>query len=224
MPPLHLVNHRVSVNVAERGAQTHVEEGVNLGRVVDYKNGLHRGSSVPRRGDRSAVHHQRRVAAAGDVPGRHGAARGGVHGVVRRAGTARVSVAVDRDCELKSADEQKSVVRYARHTLDIDEVGQHIAAGKVPTQLALTWNDRLSFVLTEAAQIKKIQLLDVVLDGVDKPGKDDDGFDTDAAIITTAATDTMSRIEMLATRPRRASSRNRSASASSARSIPRRKR
>ena len=30
----------------------------------------------------------------------------------------------------------------------------------------------------------KIQLLDVVLDGVQKGGKDDDGFDTDAAIIT----------------------------------------
>jgi recombination associated protein RdgC len=91
---------------------------------------------------------------------------------------------VDRDCELKTPDEHKSTVRYSRHTLEIDEVPQHIAAGKVPTQLALTWNDRLSFVLTEFGQMKKIQLLDVVLDGVQKGGKDDDGFDTDAAIIT----------------------------------------
>ena len=91
---------------------------------------------------------------------------------------------VDRDCELKTPDDQKSTVRYSRHTLEIDEVPQHIAAGKVPTQLALTWNDRLSFVLTESAQLKKIQLLDVVLDGVQKGGADDDGFDTDAAIIT----------------------------------------
>ena len=91
---------------------------------------------------------------------------------------------VDRDCELKTPDEQKSSVKYSRHTLEIDEVPQHIAAGKVPTQLAMTWNDRLSFVLTETAQVKKIQVLDVVLEGVDKPGKDEDGFDTDAAIIT----------------------------------------
>lgn len=91
---------------------------------------------------------------------------------------------VDRDCELKTPDEQKSSVRYSRHTLEIDEVPQHIAAGKVPTQLALTWNDRLSFVLTETAQMKRIQVLDVVMEGVDKPGKDEDGFDTDAAIIT----------------------------------------
>lgn len=97
---------------------------------------------------------------------------------------APVGFTVDRDCELKMPDDQKSTVRYSRHTLEIDEVAQHIAAGKVPTQLAMTWNDRVSFVLNDAAQIKKLKLLDVVLDGVQEGGKDDDGFDTDAAIVT----------------------------------------
>ncbi len=97
---------------------------------------------------------------------------------------APVSFTVDRDCELKMPDDQKSTVRYSRHTLEIDEVAQHIESGKVPTQLAMTWNERVSFVLTDAAQIRKIKLLDVVLDGVQENGKDDDGFDTDAAIVT----------------------------------------
>ena len=97
---------------------------------------------------------------------------------------APVSFTVDRDCELKMPDDQKSTVRYSRHTLEIDEVAQHIAEGKVPTQLAMTWNDRVSFVLTEAGQVKKLKLLDVVLDGIQEGGKDDDGFDTDAAILT----------------------------------------
>ena len=48
----------------------------------------------------------------------------------------------------------------------------------------MTWNERISFVLTDMAQIKKIKLLDVVLDGVQENGKDDDGFDSDAAIVT----------------------------------------
>lgn len=91
---------------------------------------------------------------------------------------------VDRDCELKTPDDLKATVRYSRHTLEIDEVAQHIAAGKVPTQLALTWNDRVSFMLTESAQVKKLKLLDGVLDGVQEGGKDDDGFDTDVAILT----------------------------------------
>ena len=33
-------------------------------------------------------------------------------------------------------------------------------------------------------QVKKLKLLDVVLDGVQEGGKDDDGFDTDAALLT----------------------------------------
>ena len=97
---------------------------------------------------------------------------------------APVGFTVDRDCELKMPDDQKSAVRYSRHTLEIDEVAEHIASGKVPTQLAMTWNERVSFVLTNMAQVKKIKLLDVVLDGVQENGKDDDGFDTDAAIVT----------------------------------------
>jgi recombination associated protein RdgC len=92
---------------------------------------------------------------------------------------------VDRDCEMKAADEQKSSVRYARHMLDIDEVAQHIAAGKVPTQLAMTWNDRVSLVLTEAGQIRRLKMLDVVLkEAEDGKGKDDDNFDANAAILT----------------------------------------
>jgi recombination associated protein RdgC len=97
---------------------------------------------------------------------------------------APVSFTVDRDCELKTPDEQKSAVRYSRHTLEIDEVAQHIAQGKLPTQLAMTWHDRVSFVLNETAQVRKLKLLDVVMDGVQKGGKDDDGFDADAAILT----------------------------------------
>ncbi|MDP1530658.1 recombination-associated protein RdgC [Rhodoferax sp.] len=89
---------------------------------------------------------------------------------------------VDRECELKAADESKAVVRYARHRLDTEEVKQHIEGGKMPTRLALTWNDRVSFVLTEGLQLKKLAFLDVVFEGTSQ-GKDD-GFDADVAIAT----------------------------------------
>ena len=97
---------------------------------------------------------------------------------------APVGFTVDRDCELKMPDDQKSTVRYSRHTLEIDEVAGHIAAGKLPTQLAMTWNERVSFVLTDMAQVKKLKLLDVVLEDAPEHGKDDDGFDGDATIVT----------------------------------------
>ncbi|MET0544302.1 MAG: recombination-associated protein RdgC [Variovorax sp.] len=91
---------------------------------------------------------------------------------------------IDRECELKASDESKSVVRYAKHALDIDEVRQHIADGKRPTRLAMTWDDRVSFELTEGMLLRKI----VFIEGTDstsaiQDGKDDN-FDTDAAIAT----------------------------------------
>ena len=93
---------------------------------------------------------------------------------------------VDRECELKAADESKAAVRYTRHALDINEVSGHIAMGKLPTRLAMTWNDRLSFVLTDALQLKKLAFLDVVLEGAatSPTGGKDDGFDTDVVIAT----------------------------------------
>jgi len=93
--------------------------------------------------------------------------------------------AIDRECELKQPDSEKATVRYARHTLDIEEVGEHIKQGKLPTQLALTWDGRVSFVLTEGLALKKLKLLDVVLEDHEKAqaGRDG-GFDADAALVT----------------------------------------
>lgn len=91
---------------------------------------------------------------------------------------------IDRECELKQPDSEKATVRYARHGLDIDEVAEHIKQGKLPTQLALTWAGRVSFVLTEALTLKKIKLLDVVLDGASSATKEDGGFDADVALTT----------------------------------------
>lgn len=88
---------------------------------------------------------------------------------------------VDRECELKSPDESKSAVRYARHALDIQEIQGHIQAGKVPTKLALTWDDRVSFVLNDNLQIRKIAFLDTVFDGRDA---EKGVFDSDFAIAT----------------------------------------
>ena len=91
---------------------------------------------------------------------------------------------VDRECELKQPDSEKASVRYARHTLELDEVAEHIRQGKLPTQLSMTWNGRVSFVLTDALALKRIKLLDVVLEGRSADDKADDGFDADVAITT----------------------------------------
>jgi recombination associated protein RdgC len=75
---------------------------------------------------------------------------------------------IDRDCELRAAGEEKATVRYVRHTLDGKEIGGHIAAGKAVTRLALTWHDRISFVLTEQLQVKRLAFLDVLKEAAEK--------------------------------------------------------
>jgi len=101
-----------------------------------------------------------------------------------RTQEAPAGFSIDRDCELKQPDSEKATVRYARHTLEIGEIAEHIGQGKLPTQLAMTWAGRVSFVLTETMALKKIKLLDVALEGAGAAAKGDDGFDADVAITT----------------------------------------
>lgn len=91
---------------------------------------------------------------------------------------------IDNECELKATDESKAVVRYSRHSLMNEEVAQHIEQGKRPTRLALTWRDRVSLMLTDTLQLKKITLTDVVFENQPDSGGGDDNFDTDIALLT----------------------------------------
>jgi recombination associated protein RdgC len=88
---------------------------------------------------------------------------------------------VDRECELKSRDEMKSVVRYGRHSLDTNEVRAHVNAGKLPTRLAMTWRGRVSFVLADSGALRKVSFLDGVFEG---KSTEADAWDADAAIYT----------------------------------------
>lgn len=89
---------------------------------------------------------------------------------------------VDRECELRSLDEMKSVIKYSRALLDTDEVKGHITSGKMATRLAMTWEGRVSFVMTDALIIKKLAFLDVVFESSKKD--DADAFDANVAIAT----------------------------------------
>jgi recombination associated protein RdgC len=60
-------------------------------------------------------------------------------------------------------------------------VRKHIEEGKLPTRLAMTWDSRVSFALTDNFQLKKIVFLDVVLKD---SGENDSVFDSEVAIAT----------------------------------------
>lgn len=89
---------------------------------------------------------------------------------------------VDRECELKAVDESKAVVRYARHRLDMEEVKQHIAEGKMPTRLAMTWDDRGVLHADRGLATEKAGFSGRGVRGCEQTK--DDNFDADVAIAT----------------------------------------
>jgi recombination associated protein RdgC len=81
--------------------------------------------------------------------------------------------------------EERAAVRYVRHNLDSDEVRAHIAGGKTATRLALTWNDRVAFVLTEQMQIKRLAFLDLLKEDAERQSENaDDLFAADFTLMS----------------------------------------
>jgi recombination associated protein RdgC len=91
---------------------------------------------------------------------------------------------IEQDLELQSGEPAKSIVRYRRHPLDGKEIRAYVAGGKRPTQLGLTWNGRISFVLTEKMQIKRVEFLEVARERGDEEEIDPaEQFDLDFAVM-----------------------------------------
>ena len=91
---------------------------------------------------------------------------------------------IDQDLELRAGDANKATVRYVRHGLTGADIQTHIGAGKTATRLGMTWKDKISFVLTENLQIKRITLLNVLTRDVGGAEDKDEQFDLDFALMT----------------------------------------
>jgi recombination associated protein RdgC len=92
---------------------------------------------------------------------------------------------IDQDLELRSTDAGKATVRYARHGLEGRDIRDHLAAGKTPVRMGMTWNDRISFVLTEQLHVKRLAFLDILKRESDSDAEsEDERFDIDFALMT----------------------------------------
>jgi recombination associated protein RdgC len=99
-------------------------------------------------------------------------------------GDAPAPFGIDQDLELQTADPTKATVRYVRHALDGKEIKTHLAGGKYPTRLGLTWNGRISFVLTEKLHVKRVEFLEMTKDAADGGELDKaEQFDVDFAVM-----------------------------------------
>lgn len=92
---------------------------------------------------------------------------------------------VDQDMLLRSTGEGKAEVRYTRHTIELEDVRRHIAAGKQCVKLALTWADRVSFVLGDDLILKRVAPLDVLKENTaESVANEDERFDGDFLLMT----------------------------------------
>lgn len=100
-------------------------------------------------------------------------------------GAAPSGFGIDQDLELRAADASKATVRYSHHSLDGKEIRDHISTGKTVVRLGLTWNDKISFVLTENLQIKRVTFLDILRRESDAQIEDEkEQFEIDFALMT----------------------------------------
>lgn len=92
--------------------------------------------------------------------------------------------AIDRACTLKACDDTKAVVKYTNSPLTTDNLVEHLRMGKVCKELALTWEDRISFVLTDTFRIKKVRALDLITEDRAEVNDEREASDADFALMT----------------------------------------
>ncbi|WP_269533444.1 recombination-associated protein RdgC [Chitinimonas sp. BJYL2] len=89
---------------------------------------------------------------------------------------------LDADCVLKAPGEGGAQVTCRRHDLNAEEVKLHLENGKLVTQLALSWDDRISLMLTDKLQLKRINFLDLLQDQLKEADTEDAGAMFDASL------------------------------------------
>lgn len=88
---------------------------------------------------------------------------------------------IDRDCELQGMSDEKATVKYTHHILDAEETARHIRAGKKVIKLAMTWNSKISFVLHDNLQLRRIAPQDILKEPAEST---EELFASDFAIMT----------------------------------------
>ncbi|KAA0910643.1 recombination-associated protein RdgC [Pusillimonas sp. ANT_WB101] len=91
---------------------------------------------------------------------------------------------IDQDTDLQSTSDSGAKVRYVRQSVDVADVQKHVQSGKQVTRLALTWADRVSLVLTEGLEVRRITPLDILKEGSDLTQSDAEQFDSYFTLMT----------------------------------------
>lgn len=95
-------------------------------------------------------------------------------------------IVIEDECELRAPEEDGGIIRCKRHDLSLPEIKNHLDIGKQVIKLALTWEDRLSFILDENLAVKRLKFLDLIQEqvGDSEAATFEEKFDVDFSIMT----------------------------------------
>ena len=90
---------------------------------------------------------------------------------------------LDDSLQIEGRGFLKAKITYQHQPVDCTaEVQQQIANGLLPTKMAMTWDDRLSFTVTETMHIKQLSFLDLLKNQA--PEQVEDQFASDFALMS----------------------------------------
>lgn len=87
------------------------------------------------------------------------------------------------ECELRDSAEDGGIIRIKREDLASEEIQNHLEAGKLVTQLTLTWDEKLSFLIDDKLAIKRLRFDDLLQDQAEQDGGDDAAGQFDASFV-----------------------------------------
>jgi recombination associated protein RdgC len=95
-------------------------------------------------------------------------------------------ITIEDECELRSPEEEGGIIRCKRHDLTLPEIKNHLDTGKEVIKLAISWADRLSFIIDENLSIKRLRFLDLIQEQMTdiETGNEAEQFDADFSIMS----------------------------------------
>ena len=84
---------------------------------------------------------------------------------------------------LKSTDEDGGVIRASKEDLTSEEIAVHLEAGKVATEIGLSFDESLELTLTSDLALKKLKPTDIYLEKNLPEKSDDETADAQALLV-----------------------------------------
>jgi len=97
-----------------------------------------------------------------------------------------VDITIEDECELRAPEEEGGIIRCKRHDLSLPEIKNHLDTGKEVIKLAVSWADRLAFIIDENLAVKRLKFLDLIQEQVTdtETSSEAEQFDVDFSIMS----------------------------------------